>query len=131
MPRSSIKILRTTDRTFDQEFDRFLSRSQGSSTQIEATVRKIIDDVRSRGDRALLAYTKKFDRNRAVRLEVSKKEIDEAYQKTGAQEIESLKLAAKRIERFHRIQITKVSRSWGVKQDGVALGELIRPLDRV
>ena len=47
---------------FAGQFQGFLGAKREASVDVEATVRAIIADVASRGDRALIDYTQKFDR---------------------------------------------------------------------
>ncbi len=93
----------------------------------EAAVRKIIDEVRRRGDAALINYTKQFDGVRLTSLEVSKQQVERAYREVDAELLSALKLAAKRIRSFHTRQKKLF---WQEKTTG-SLGWLIRPLSRV
>ena len=93
----------------------------------EPAVRQIIDEVRNRGDSALLDYTLKIDGIELTSLEITKKQISSAYRQVDTELISALKLAAERIRSFHTAQRDSI---WG----GVAkagLGQLIRPLERV
>lgn len=128
-----MKILKTTQRGFQKKFRKILERSDASSGDVERAVRKIIEDVRRNGDRALLQYTKRFDRFTPKPIEVSRAEIRNAYRRVRQTDLASLRLAAKRIERFHRIQCGRLSSSWKWKtrKRGILLGEEIRPLARV
>ena len=56
-----------------------LARSQFSYDDVNETVENILKDVRSRGDKALIEYTEKFDGVKLETLEVSDKEIEDAY----------------------------------------------------
>lgn len=93
---------------------------------LEPKVKQIIDDVRSRGDAALFDYTKKFDGVKLSSLEVSKKQVKNAYQQVDEEFVSALKLAAERIRSFHRKQKNNIWRS--VKAGS---GQLIRPLECV
>jgi histidinol dehydrogenase len=93
----------------------------------ERVVRKIIDDVRDRGDAALFEYTERFDGVKLASLEVAKKEIDATFRKTDTELITSLKLAAERIAGFHIKQKKALVRD----SAGGRLGWLVRPLERV
>lgn len=93
--------------------------------------RKIVTDVRQKGDEALLYYTKLFDKTEisAEDLIVSENEFVEAEKNTDAKVVESLKRAAKNIEMFHEEQKPK---SWITYRDhGSILGQAVIPLDRV
>ena len=70
----------------------------------EQTVRKIINDVRRRGDAALFDYTAQFDKVRLTSPEVSKEAISNAYGKVDDGLVSALKLAAERIRSFHLAQ---------------------------
>jgi len=90
-------------------------------------VRRIIDEVRRRGDAALFDYTLKIDRVKLTSLEVSKQQIASAYQEVDKELVSALKLAAKRIRSFHLKQKGSIWRS--ATKPGS--GQLIRPLERV
>jgi len=93
----------------------------------ELAVRQIINEVRNRGDAALLDYTLKIDGIRLGPLEVSKKQRANAYQEVDAELVSALRLAAERIRVFHTAQ--KKSLLSGVTKPGS--GQLIRPLERI
>jgi len=127
-----MKILKTTQRGFQKNFRKILERSDASSGDVEKAVRKIMNDVRRNGDRALLKYTKRFDRFTPRPIEVSRAEIRDAYRRVRQADLASLRLAAKRIDRFHRLQ--KLPSSWKTgktREGGILLGEEVRPLSRV
>ncbi len=115
-----------------REQERFLgilaARAAGPGREIESTVRKILDEVRREGDRAVLRYTKKFDWEKTNRLAVSRREISSSADKAGRKVIRALAVAARRIRAFHERQR---ERSWTVSSQGSALGQIIRPLNRV
>jgi len=93
----------------------------------EQLVRQIIGDVRNRGDAALFDYTEKFDGVKLTSLEVSKKQIKDAYGEVDKELVSALKLAARRIRSFHLKQKRSIWRS--ATKPG--LGQLIRPLERI
>jgi histidinol dehydrogenase len=95
---------------------------------VQRTVRKIIADVQKNGDRAVKKYTEKFDSLKLTRLAVSAKQIEAAAIKTDDKFIKALKLSAARIRAFHELQ---KERSWQFSKDGITLGQIIRPLERV
>lgn len=95
----------------------------------EATVREILQNVRSHGDEALLRYTREFDDIdlTAAELVVSPSELDAAYQRVSTGLLKALRLAKQRIEQFHRERIPK---SWVQFQDkGIVLGRRYTPVD--
>lgn len=102
----------------------------GASPSVESSVRAILKAVRLRGDRAVLQYTKKFDRahftSRQIRIKPS--QIEAAYRKVPAPAVKALRFAARRIREFHeRQRIT----GFKYKKNGILLGQMVRPLDRV
>ena len=93
----------------------------------EQAVRKIVNEVRDRGDKALFDLTLKIDGIKLATLEVSKEQIANAYQKVDEALISALKLAAGRIRLFHSAQKDNI---WH-EITGTDSGQLIRPLERV
>src|SRR5262245_23816861 len=70
----------------------------------DEVVRRILADVRQRGDAALLDWTQRLDRVQPVTLVVTRAQIEDAYHQISAETIAALQLAAQRIENFHRRQ---------------------------
>ncbi len=117
------------------EARRRLSRLEGRGTEtgarVEASVQRILRAVRRDGDRALLAFTRRFDgvSLRPATLRVPPDDLAAAYRDQPAVVRRDLGLAARRIRAFHAHQR---ERSWSFRDaDGARLGQLIRPLDRV
>ena len=62
------------------ELERIANRiNLENNEQINATVKKILEDVKNKGDEALREYTLKFDGFKPNNLKVSKKEIEKAW----------------------------------------------------
>ena len=97
---------------FADRFRAFLDVKREAAPDVEATVREIIADVASRGDAALIDYTRKFDRIDLTKagLRVSAAEIDAAEKACDPQALAALKLARDRIEAYHRRQLPKDDR---------------------
>jgi histidinol dehydrogenase len=107
-----------------------LARPHGAvAPEIAAAVDSIVDDVRQRGDAAVLECTKRFD---GVELRADELPVGEAEWAAATLPpalAEALTEAARRIEAFHRHQLP---RSWWVRDEhGSLLGQQITPLDRV
>jgi histidinol dehydrogenase len=101
----------------------------GADLGAEEVVRRIIDDVRTRGDSALREYTRAFDRVEVEELQVAEAQIDAAVERVGEHVMAALHTAAQRIRAFHE---HARRRSWlDHTPSGGALGQLIRPLERV
>jgi len=100
----------------------------GTSEQ-QAVVKKIIKEIRYRGDEALREFTKKFDRVNLPSFSVSEKEIEDAYGEVEEQLITIICEAADNIRTFHEKQLRP---SWmTTEENGTILGQKITPLDSV
>ncbi len=114
-----------------EKVDKILKRSQLEHGNVQQIVDGILADVKLNGDKALFAYTEKFDGLKidADTLKVTKEEIDEAYSKVDADLLRVIRRSADRIKVFHE----KQKRNSWIEPDynGETLGQLIRPLERV
>lgn len=93
-----------SDKDFETRFAALLAMKREVSEDVDTTVRAIVEDVRLRGDAAVIEYTAKFDRLALTpdRLRVSTEEIDAAERGVPAKERDALLFARDRIEAFHR-----------------------------
>ncbi|MBI4516890.1 MAG: histidinol dehydrogenase [Deltaproteobacteria bacterium] len=126
-----IPILSTAEPDFERRFAVIRQRSAVASPAVEEQARRIVADVRRRGDRALIEYTRRYDgvRLSPEELEVDPDEMTAATRSLRPAELRALKLAARRIEAFHRRQ---VQRSWRYRdRAGLTLGQRVIPLRRV
>jgi histidinol dehydrogenase len=123
--------LNSTDPDFEARFTALLAAKREVAEDVEATARKIVEDVRVRGNAALVAYTEKFDRFAVTPegLRISSAEIDEAERMVGPQAREALAVARDRIEAFHKRQLPKDDRFTDAL--GVELGHRWTPIDAV
>jgi len=128
----NIKRLSTTQTDYQQQMDSLLAWEGVSDDQVNATVKDVLKNVRTRGDAALVEYTNKFDRMNVSSMQeliFSKEQIEEAYNNVPADQREALELAAERVRSYHKHQIME---SWSyTEDDGTLLGQQITPLDRV
>jgi histidinol dehydrogenase len=129
-----MKLRRLSTRTagFDAKLAALTRYQASGNAVVERVVRAIIAGVRKRGDTAVLAYSRRFDRVKArsvAALEISRKEILFSLKRISAKEKSALNQAAVRIRRFHERQR---SGSWKFSEaDGTVLGQVVTPLDRV
>ncbi|MCS7060145.1 MAG: histidinol dehydrogenase [Anaerolineae bacterium] len=102
----------------------------GEDLSPDEAVRRILKDVRLRGDEALLEWTRKLDGVvlTVETLEVSDDEIAAAYDLVDSEIVAALERAADRIRAFHNRQ---PFHSWMDSDLGGLLGQIIRPLERV
>ena len=99
----------------------------GERISPDEAVRRILRDVRERGDRAVREWTSKIDRVEAP-LVVTAEQIRAAYEQVQPEVVDALRLAAKRIEAYHRRQ---PSISWIHNDEDGVVGQLVRPIERV
>ena len=99
----------------------------GVDSKIEPAVREIIEKVRQDGDKALFAFTERFDGARLTSLEVSSREMAAARKSVDPELLKALKFAAGRVERFHKTCLRRYGK--GFLKDG--LGQQLLPLERV
>lgn len=126
-----MKIIRSTDPGFEKFFRQLRKRGASHSPELLAAVSKIVGDVAAGGDKALLRYTAKFDgcKLTPATLEVTSAEKKKALAHIGRKDINIIKLAARRIEKYHRHQVVQ---GFEMKMEkGVELGQKILPLNRI
>jgi histidinol dehydrogenase len=105
MPRR----LKTGAGSFAAEFAALCGARRGSEAAVDAIVAEILANVKSRGDAAVLDYTKRFDNLdlTSVDVRVAAQEVAEATAMCPAETLAALQLAARRIEAFHRRQLPR------------------------
>ena len=118
--------------SFAREFAAFLARTRSADEDVDRTAGAIVEDVRARGDAALLDYTRRFDRldladAQALRLPVAERDALAARAEPRARE--ALAFAAARIEAFHRATLP-VDVDF-TDATGTRLGARYRPIDAV
>lgn len=123
-----MKILHT-DTVDPREIRALLTRSATlAAPEKEAAVRAIIDDVRDRGDAALMEYGRRWDCPSLEHLRVPEDEIVQAHAACDPALLETIRASKSNIERFHRQQMP---RSWfDAEQAGIILGQLVQPVRR-
>ena len=128
----SIRRLDAAHPAFDRELSALAAFEIAQDPAIDATVARIIGDVRAQGDAALLDYTQKLDRlsvASVAALEITPDEMREAFAALPEPTRAALQTAAARIRAFHERQ--KLA-SWSYRDaDGSEFGQRVGPLDRV
>jgi histidinol dehydrogenase len=101
--------LASTAPDFAEQFAALLAARDADATNVDAVVAAILEDVRQRGDAAVIEYTSRFDRVTLTpdRLRIPRAEIDHAVAGIPAKTLSALKLAARRIRDYHRRQMPK------------------------
>ncbi len=125
-----MKTVSVGDRRFKTVYQKVLHRMDIGDRSLETTVRKILDDIREKGDKAVLRYTEKFDRLKltAAQMRVDAEQIRRAYEKADPAVVESLKYAAGRITAFHEKQKKE---GWSIREEGIYLAQRVHPIERV
>jgi histidinol dehydrogenase len=104
-----------------------VAKTRKKEASLEEIVKRILADVRDKGDKAIFSYTKKLDGAELSSLEVNKSEIQDAYKKVDKKLVSALKLAANRIKKFHSMCKQRLESSF-LSQ---GLGRQISPLNRI
>lgn len=108
---------------------RKLAKRGSQLGDVEPAVRRIIEDVRKQGDRALRKYAERWDGLRPnMSLRVPEEEIDSAWQSASRELKTSLRVAASNIRRFCEGQKPA---AWSRTAQGISVGQIVRPLDSV
>ncbi|WP_292975210.1 histidinol dehydrogenase, partial [Nitrosomonas sp.] len=127
-----IRRLASSDPHFQEKLEALLSFEVSLDDEIDRTVVRILNQVKQRGDEALLELTRKFDNpdvTRIDQIELSRDQLQAALESLNASQREALEQAAERIRAYHEKQLAQ---SWDyVEPDGTRLGQKITPLDRV
>jgi histidinol dehydrogenase len=92
---------------FEINFRQFLDVKRETGSEVDVVVASIIEDVAQRGDAALIEYTRRFDGVdlAASDLRLTRGEIAESAASASPETVAALRLAAERIEDFHRRQM--------------------------
>ena len=127
-----IKTLKLADSNFYQSLESALSIDEEDNSQIQQTVKDIVQAVKVNGDQALLEFTKKFDKvdlDNPSDLELPSSILKEAYDSLDTSTQNALNESAQRIKNYHEKQVQD---SWSYKEeDGTVLGQKITALDSV
>jgi len=130
-----MKRLRAWSRTAQPQLQALEDRGGAALDSVAAAVAKIVRDVRSKGDKALLGFAKKFDgleidpKQGLGQLRVSRTEMAQAWETTPAPMREALEKAAEQIRNF---AVSQLPATWSETSDeGLLTGQLVRPLGAV
>jgi histidinol dehydrogenase len=123
--------LDTRAKTFAADFVALLSAKREMEADVDAVVAGILDDIRTRGDAAVIDYTQRFDRVKLTpaTLRIPAKDIAAAAASCVPETLDALRLAAERIEAYHRRQVPQDFSFTDAA--GVRLGSRWRPIAAV
>ena len=118
-----LQIIRSTDK---KALDRLLRARQTRLEEAEPVARRILDDVRRHGDRALVRYARQFDGVdlRQEGFTVSAREVREACRSAPRSVIAALRVAARNIR---AVAARQLPRPWQAANGaGIKVGQLVR-----
>lgn len=127
-----IRRLNTKDADFAAKFSELVAVDSSVDPEITRRAEAIVEDVRKRGDEAVLEYTNRFDHMDAKSMEeflLTEEDLKKALETLPEDQKQALKTAAQRIRSFHEHEI---GQSWSItEKDGTKLGIRYIPLDSV
>jgi histidinol dehydrogenase len=107
-------------------------RGASDLAQIEPAVRRIVNDVRRDGDRALRRYATRWDGlGKDEALRVPEDELHQAWEQTDPELQNAIKHAARNIRRYAEWQAAPLSDWRREIEPGVSVGQLVRPLESI
>ena len=87
-----------------EEWKELTERPHLDVSQLNSTVTDVLKNIRENGDKAVKEYEEKFDHASLETLAVTAEEIENALKEVPAELLDSLRLAHKNIETFHKAQ---------------------------
>ena len=130
--KAILNRLDARDPAFDASLTKLLAFDAAQDEAIEAATARILHEVRTEGDAAVLRYSRQFDHVQAdsvAALEIPRREWQAALASLPAAQRNALEAAADRVNTYHTHQRQD---SWSYTEaDGTRLGQQITPLDRV
>jgi len=127
-----MKFLRPTDReALRALLEHLAARSVALDAELMKVVTSIVDDVRARGDQALIDYTARFDQVdlKPSELRIAQNELHRYAAGADERVVSALREAIRNVRAFHERQVEE---SWTIAPaDGIRLGQRITPLERV
>ncbi|MCK7546949.1 histidinol dehydrogenase [Marinobacter koreensis] len=127
----TIKRLNASQSDFDSALAKLLAWDDSVDHQVNESVRHILHEVKTRGDRAVLEFTEKFDRlsvGSVAELEMDNARLQQSLKAIPEDQRVALEQAAERVRDYHERQNQK---SWQYEDaDGTVLGQKVTPLDR-
>ncbi|HPT26907.1 MAG TPA: histidinol dehydrogenase [Bryobacteraceae bacterium] len=108
---------------------RLLSRRAARMSEAEKAVRPILEDVRKKGDKALLGYARKFDKLTRKSVAVPEAELAAAESRLTSEFTHAVKESARNVREYAKLQLPQAKRT--EPSPGLKLSQIVRPLDTV
>ncbi|MCP3873336.1 MAG: histidinol dehydrogenase [Desulfobacteraceae bacterium] len=123
-----MKIYQYPSKSAEKRVKNTIDRGLGFTKQDQETVEAFLEDVKKRGDKALVEYTNKFDSKKVTldTLKVTQKELDMASKNVDDAFLKSLDRSVNQLEYYHSKQ---TENSWiDTPRNGVMVGQLVKPV---
>ena len=117
------------DKMTKEQYDFIMKRAELDITEQMKTAKAVSDDIRDRGDAAVLEYTEKFDHVKLTpeTMKVTEEEIEAGYNRLDKETREAIEYAYKNIYDFHEKQLPE--EMWfTMVDDGLMVGEKTTPI---
>ena len=126
-----MRIIELNERSMGHLLSELLKRDPNQYTEYAGTVQEIVDGVRAKGDEALFAYTRQFDRAQVdeANIRVTEAEIQAAMKQVPEDLLRVMKTSMENIRAYHEKQ--KRNSWFDARPDGTILGQKVTPLDSV
>ncbi len=109
-----------------------MRRSQANIDDVIKTVEPIIDDVKARGDTALIEYAQKFDKAEIKNIKATDEEFEAAEAALDDDLKDAIKHCVANVQKFHEEQMRRVEEPWMVEiEPGVFAGEQVNAIESV
>ncbi|MFX1340690.1 MAG: histidinol dehydrogenase, partial [Promethearchaeota archaeon] len=125
-----LKII-NSNQISEETLSNFIPRTSTQLHEIKEEVLYIINEVKRNGDKAIISFTKKYDKVEINQSEirVTEKEITDAYEKIDKKLLEALRYAKKNLIKFHKAQLRE---DWKIEiEKGINAGQIYRPLESI
>ena len=123
-----MRIITLNEGAMKNLLEKMLKRDPNNYESYTETVQSIVDQVKAKGDEALFAFTKEFDKAEvsAETVRVGEEEIEEAYRQVKPELLEVMKRSLENIRSYHEKQ--KRNSWFDARPDGTILGQKVTPL---
>jgi len=113
----------------EHEWKEIVERPLADPSAIQKKVRKILEKVKEKGDRAVAKYTARFDEVELDSIQVTDEEIKEGIDLVPDELKNAIRQAATNIETFHRFQLQQTD--WVVTMPGIMCSRKMVPIEKV
>ncbi len=126
--KNRMKIFQYPSKAAEKRVTDTINRGLGFSKQDQEAVEAYLEDIKTRGDEALVEYTNRFDSDKVTieTLKVTPKELELASQNVDASFLAALDRSVNQLEYFH---LKQKENSWiDTPRNGVMVGQLVKPV---